>query len=386
MRMKRGMIIGMVLGVLFLVAFAVRNRRHGNTNVDSSPPAGLTRGTAAERSRQLFRRPGLGTGLIAGSARPLPPVAAAVSTLAQATVEERMALNDELLALTAPELFGRWIEEAHSAGDLLRLEFIAGALVFRLRDGGTELPAVVTAMMEFAELAENEPYHRWQIIATLGEAATPQTMEVLLEAAASADADLRLWSISWIARLGDQKWAGRYHEELSTGLENAWSHTTDERLKESIGLSLARVGAPSAVRLLLTDVLVGGRTIEEFEVRKTRSALVAFDALSEVTNPTAVPVLAEAIRKGGDQEMTVVAAWASLSHMGLAQASAELLLWTQEALIDVGAFPNEWVLMVRDEASVPLIANAVTSGVFANEANRARLRESLDQWRRDRHR
>ncbi|NJD06517.1 MAG: hypothetical protein FIA97_08445, partial [Methylococcaceae bacterium] len=66
------------------------------------------------------------------------------------------------------------------------------------------------------------------LIDLLGEAATPEALGLLLEVARQGrQSPLYGPSLNTIAHIGDNHWGGRFHDELSPILEDAWSEAMD---------------------------------------------------------------------------------------------------------------------------------------------------------------
>jgi hypothetical protein len=314
---------------------------------------------------------------------PSSPLHPAGQTLSEASVEERKAYSDSLRDDSAGLLLERWLSESQNGQDNLKLDFIADALATRLRAGGDDAAAAVARMAEFAREANYDLLFRWRMVQTLGEAATPTALRALLELAESAEKPGNLEPIVMhqIAGAGEIQWEGRFHEELSPVLEDAWVKPgMGDALSAAIANAMADVGSPASIELLIRESVLAGPSLSEFEQRDGSRGWQAYQALEKVRNAECVPILTRYLNEGRPGDVSMIAAGQALASMGRPEATAALLEWSRSSPADVSAFIGEWMSIMRDPVSADLAADAAASGSYANLSNQAALQVALAEW------
>jgi len=137
------------------------------------------------------------------------------------------------------------------------------------------------------------------LIDLLGEAATPEALQLLLEAASEGSrSPLYGPSLNTISHIGDNHWGGRFHEELSAVLEQAWSGDIGEAaLVRAITRAIVAVGSPSGIQMLLDTLAGRGSVDDSMEVLRSKQIAV-FKELPKVSNPAAMSTLVANLRGG----------------------------------------------------------------------------------------
>lgn len=304
-------------------------------------------------------------------------------TLADASVDERAAVNDQLLDQRAVHLFNLWRAEADRKKDPLLLDFISNALSFRVRDDDPDNADVYQQMAQFIGDTGQEFYFRWHLVDTLGETATKEALALLLDfAKSSEDSALRQAAYYQITRIAGNTWDQRFHDELSPFLENAWrQEEASSGLLPALGLGLAKVGAASGIDLLLQEIVTAGQTIPEFEARNAEKAWVAFESLEHVRNPNVRQVLEARLNMSSPESIVTAAVGFALSTMGDSEATGVLLRWVQNSSANVSPFVHDWFVRTRDTGSIDLISKEIELGLFHNPQNKEALRKTLSEWK-----
>lgn len=143
---------------------------------------------------------------------------------------------------------------------------------------------------------------RAQLVELLGEIATPDALSILLKVASrGTDSPLYAPALNSIAQIGDNHWGGRFHEELSPLLEDAWQTigSADHPLLLAVARAIVGIGAPSGMRLMI-DSLLGANPMELTKDEVRRKQFVAFTEIPKVTNPAAVPTFRDWLAEAGN--------------------------------------------------------------------------------------
>lgn len=141
---------------------------------------------------------------------------------------------------------------------------------------------------------------RTQLVELLGEIGTPEALGLLLRLAEQGmESPLYAPSLNTISHIGENRWGGRFHEELSPVLEQAWksADNSDWPYLVAITRALVGIGAPSGIGLLL-DTLAGKDTASSStptDDTTRKKQVVAFTETPNVANPAAVTVMKQAV-------------------------------------------------------------------------------------------
>ncbi len=369
-------IVGVILLALLCWLLAGREKLSPSSRPISND------GSPKRSTSAFFKRPALGNRLDITPQWPRSTFQPVGKLLADSSVEERMKLNDFLLAQTSEHLFELWQEEALRNQDELRLDFISSALTFQLRGGVGNSEQVLTQVAEYIRDASRTIYFRWHLTEMLGDMATPPALEILLTLARAADDGIQPSVLRQIVRVADNRWDGNFREELSPLLERAWvADAKTESLTTALAIAIAKAGTPEGVRLLVGTILGAGKSVAEFEASNNAEAWLAFDALPEISNPHAVPLLEAHLKAGQLGGVEMIAAGHALSSMGVRQATEAILQWAQQQSADVGGYIHEWLSIMRDTSSVELVTNFAATAPFANPRNGEQVRSTLAEWK-----
>jgi hypothetical protein len=375
---KRWLPVGCCLLVGFIVA--VSWLRHEQ----NSPPDAKAYASLGETNRQtgfpIRKRPFPQRPMVQA---PTASFEENAEALAQQSVEARMKFASELEGKSSAELFDVWRIEVKAKRDPLKLDFVADALATRLRDVRTDSFPVLREIQQFFMDSGNDDYSRWRLAQILSQAATRETLAVLLELIeATHQPESRAWLLEQIVKSSQNNWGGQFHEDFTDLLGKAWQSTTAQSDSAmALGFAIASVGSPDGLELLFSDIKDGGQTVREFEQKADDKAWVAFGSLEQVRNPAAIPFLSSKLSAiQSHDSIAASAAGYCLAKMGQPEATAVLLRWVRANPTDVGVFVTDWFMQMRDGGSVELVNTAVKGSDFANHRNKDALSSALTLW------
>ena len=255
-------------------------------------------------------------------------------------------------------LWERWHALLYS-DDLPQLPIVSAILAERLRESPDR-----AIYQDIAGLLRQDGLtleKKAALVDLLREIATAEALTLLLETARNASGSpLYIAVLQGIARIGDNRWDGRFHEELSPLLEAAWSNKgiEDRAFFSAVVQAAAKVGAPSGVDLLLNTV--ASKTLDTTHQRQA----IAFSAIQKVRNPDAVSVLADWFRQYSMGEAAFEASGMALARVGSPAATQVLLDWAQGAPAEASSRVRTWFKGIHDTASVQLLRASLASKDF----------------------
>ncbi|NOS76027.1 MAG: hypothetical protein HOP36_16130 [Methyloglobulus sp.] len=206
----------------------------------------------------------------------------------------------------------------------------------------------------------------------LAEIATPDSLAQLINLAEqSVDSPLYLLILQAISHIGDNRWDGKFHEELSPILEAAWSNPglSEQMFLNAIGIAIAEVGAPSGVDQLLLTVSGNAAGIVSEETNRIQQE-VAFQAISNVSNPNAIDVLSNSLNQQPLGTAAFEASGNALAGMDTPRATQSIVVWAQQAPDDGVRNLEQWLPKISDPKSLILITSIPTTQ-FNNPAIKA---------------
>jgi len=293
------------------------------------------------------------------------------------TPKARQGYYDELQAMAVMPLWQHW-QELLSRGSPMHLMLATPALAQRLQKEGVE-----GIYLEAVDLLKNPALSDEQkasVVDLLSRTATKEAMEVLTEGLSEKGNKTLSFSIEeGIKRAGDQRWNGRFHPELSPALESVWSDAADNpKLQYALALAIAKVGAPSGVEMLLTEIANDGRTVAEILEGDNMRALTALEAMNGVRNPDVLPVLTKWFTNRREDDAAFVASGEALASMGSPEATRILLDWAKHAPDEAAPLVGKWTSMARDTESLKLLRDAEAKTDFFSSARvRQKVIEAL---------
>lgn len=206
----------------------------------------------------------------------------------------------------------------------------------------------------------------------LAEIATPDSLAQLINLAEqSVDSPLYLLILQAISHIGDNRWDGKFHEELSPILEAAWSNPgiSEQMFLNAIGIAIAEVGAPSGVDQLLLTVSGNAAGIVSEETNRIQQE-VAFQAIPNVSNPHAIDVLSNSLNQQPLGTAAFEASGNALAGMDTPRATQSIVVWAQQAPDDGVRNLEQWLPKISDPKSLILITSIPTTQ-FNNPAIKA---------------
>ena len=282
-------------------------------------------------------------------------------------VLEADAILDEIAKQDLPSIFQAMLDAGRLDHDLTKQLAIESTLsgAFRLKTPTAEF---LEQLRAFIENSSNSKFERDLVIGSLEEAGTKETVDLLLQIAnTSTDQETRQ-AASALAGVGG---LGSEGEKLSPSLERTWRESSDQSLLLSVAASMAKIGTPSSIDLLLTAALSTDR-------RDNRLA-AAQSALREVHLPTAVPPLAARLANQPSTSATAQLVAPILVNIGDVTAATAVVNWLQG--LSENAAPLIQDLIVQRTRTEPMLAAwaaALNPAVpFRNEQNREVIRAGL---------
>lgn len=277
-----------------------------------------------------------------------------------AEIADRQANFDELLKQPPMVVWQHW-QTVFEQNDVSELALVNHALAQRLQQVGDE--TVYQAIRERLQQADLPNERKAWLVALLTEIATPAALDILLDAALNpSDAELHNTVLDGIRQMGDRRWDGRFHPELSPLLEEAWSQAdhADAELLTTLALTMAKAGAPNGVEQLVAAIANSGKTMQEIQHGQDARAHAALNALVEVRNPDTILVLSRWFHSASFGETAFEASGRALAAMGLPEATKVLLEWAKHAPDNAAPLAGRWLGEVRDTESVQLLRDVVS--------------------------
>jgi hypothetical protein len=279
-----------------------------------------------------------------------PPVVE-IPELTQITV--RQDYYNRLLQQQPLTLWQQWtaLLEATDNNQQLAWMLIGYALPYRLQNGQNQ-EIVYQQMAELLNHSESSLKAREQTIQILGWTATVPALQILLDETVphSPDSEIRLKLLDAIEQLADIRWDNRFHPELSPLLEKTWQqvqYTDDMPLLLTIGVAMAKIGAPDGVELLFNSMTDREADIQE----QPPQVIAALKAIPEVRNPVSVPLIAKQLTGYQPDNLIFRVSGEALATMGHLQATKHLFQWATEAPDAAAPLTNDWFSLIRDTQS-----------------------------------
>ncbi|MBK8816428.1 MAG: hypothetical protein IPN42_13425 [Methylococcaceae bacterium] len=182
-------------------------------------------------------------------------------------------------------------------GELQQIPIVNALLAGRIRKNSN--PSVYQDIQTLLQDADYPFENKALLLDLLTEIATPEALNELLKLTGlDPESPLYAFILQAISRIGDNRWDGRFHEELSPTLEAAWSNPeiTDESLLSAIGTAIAEVGAPNGIEQLLQSISATGLSSANIQYARSRQP-IAYSLSGKIHNPKATKSLSGCIDK-----------------------------------------------------------------------------------------
>lgn len=325
----------------------------------------------------------------------------------------------DLQSLSPVQLWQRWLRLLNRA-DLQQIPIVGALLAERLRQHPD--PEVYRGIERLLAQRTISTENKAMLLDLLGEIATPDSLKQLVQVAVKGqDTPLYIPALQVISRIGDNRWDGRFHEELSPLLEKVWFDATidDPVFLSAIAKAMAGVGTVEGVELLLSTVAGENKSNDTVDVNRLKQA-AAFEAVPKIRNPAAVDALSARLRSSSgttgltgsdaadslvftpasaDQSVTMItgtgnapveknsdsdlnesdlifnidgsvmaAAGNALAEIGTPQATQAILDWAQQATDEGARYLENWLPKISDAGSLTLLTASQSTVDFQSQA------------------
>ena len=306
------------------------------------------------------------------------PVVAPGRKFATMGVMERNAQLMEIKKHDLAAIFRLWRDANRVDEDMMKQGAIATTLAYAMRERQPG-PELVEEMRLFVADGSNTLRERAAVIGIFGGAKTKVAVDFLLQAATTLeDKELRQVAIAQISGVGALWGDGSYHEERSPALEQVWRESRDPDLLIAVAVAMAKIGAPSAVDLLLSAAFMEDR---KDDVRK-RAALGVLD---KIYTPNAVPPVAARLAAQPATAPASAITGSILVGIGDPSAAKALLGWLQVADADTTTAARTFTVRTRTPELVAAWNAALDSKtVFRSEEVREAIRAGLTEYNQNR--
>ena len=317
---------------------------------------------------------------------PPPPAPASQGGLDKATPKfselgqsDRRAKLQEIRQKDLGVIFQLWLAAGRVEHDRMKQRDI-GTLLGRELRYRTKTDGFYAQLQAFLQDDANPLDERGQLLLVVRETRTSAALDLLIQTATISSSDgLRATAIAAIQTAGALWGDGKFHEELAPALDQLWGTSHDPLTLGATARAMAGVGAASSIRLLLVAA------IEPSSSDNVRQQF-ASNALSNILNPSAVPVLAAALEGQAAVNSATKLASTALSEMNEPAAAQALLGWLESADASVAPLAQALVTDVRMPNMLKAYQAALDPTVpFKNEQVREAIRAGLAQYHRDRH-
>jgi hypothetical protein len=200
----------------------------------------------------------------------------------------------------------------------------------------------------------------------LTEIATPESLNELIELSElGSDSKLYAFVLQAISRIGNNRWDGRFHEELSPALEAAWSNPdiTDEPLLNAVGTAIAEVGAPEGVDLILQSIAGSELINTSVEINRPRQP-IAYSLSNKVHNPSATESLTDCIDQADPKSPTSEFCLEALAGIDTPTATTAILNHAEKAPDESARQITDAMNKIQNDEALKLLTEAPNSRKF----------------------
>lgn len=200
----------------------------------------------------------------------------------------------------------------------------------------------------------------------LTEIATPESLNELLELSElGSDSKLYAFVLQAISRIGNNRWDGRFHEELSPALEAAWSNPyfTDEPLLNAVGTAIAEVGAPQGVDLILESIAGTDMNNSSVEINRSRQP-IAYSLSNKVHNPSATKGLTDCINQADPRSPSSEFCLEALAGIDTPTATTAILNHAEKAPDESARQITDAMNKIQNDEALKLLTEAPNNRKF----------------------
>ncbi len=192
----------------------------------------------------------------------------------------------------------------------------------------------------------------------LSELATPESLTLLIDLAkqSNSSSPLFFFVLQAISRIGDNRWEGQFHEELSPLLEKAWAdpEIDDKAFLNAIGQALSAIGAPGGVEILLATLSAANTAPATDPIERIKQE-VAFEVIPQISNPNAVETLTPGLEQENRDTPVFEVTGAALAGMSNPKATEKLIDWAKQATGESTRNLESWLPKINDAESINLL-------------------------------
>gem|GEM_PF-1488449 len=302
-----------------------------------------------------------------------------VSTQAKTAVMTMTdAAREQGVDTEAPPFHWQQWQTALFSGDVRQIPIQGGLLAESLRQKTDS--AIYQDMATLLSDPDLSLASKNLITGLLGEIATVEAMaELLLIAQQGNDSPLYPASLQAMSQAAANRWDGRFHQELSPALEQAWQDMQgkDSAYAATLAKAIASVGTPTGVDMLLDSLTDPSRQINVDETLRLKQK-AAFAAIPDIRNPAAIATLSQHVSGDSLGVPGFEVSGLALASMGAPEATEQLLNWSETAPAAAATRIEDWFSKVQDSASVDLLLSRRSTLNFQSPAVESAFDQALN--------
>lgn len=288
-------------------------------------------------------------------------------------VETRRSHVDKWRNEYSSEVFNRAIQlfekDQLSMVDMEELNVLEFVFPHTVRQNSVENNQIVFRMLS-SFLSSDEKWaleQRQTVLRWIGKIQTPESVALLLETIHGVP-DLETAAIGQLAQTGSDRWGGRFQNELSPVLENAWRKASGAGAYEAaLAGGIIQVGASSGLEILIDSISVGASSVEELkalqrhEITPTEAWHYAILHLERFRNPQGFDFLENILMEEESTPVERYVAGEALSSTVSPEAFEALLRWAGAASAAEAGLATRWFSRIRDPKSRELVVQMISS-------------------------
>jgi HEAT repeat protein len=177
-----------------------------------------------------------------------------------------------------------------------------------------------------------------------------------------------------LSAAGDLRGDGSYHEERSSAAEKVWQQPSDPGLLRGTAITLAKIGAPSGINLLLNSAL------DDSPANSDRRSAALLGLEQVYSRNATVPVAALLALQKGANERSILAA-KILVNIGDEEAAKALVEWFENTDDSAVELAINSVMRTRTPTLIAAWnASLEPNQTFRSEAVHMAIREALERY------
>jgi hypothetical protein len=287
-------------------------------------------------------------------------------------VLECKAICDKIRMQDHASILQAWIDADRVEHDQAKHGMLATTLMFAMHDRAPS-PEFLAQMRAFIDDPANSELDRGVLISALGGAQRMETTNALLDMADHLPS--KELKNDMVASLGMAGSLYNLDESLAPTYERAWRETgpNNRDILSNVAASMARVGAPSSMEMLLAAALAPAGQ-DDMRRQVARNALTG----TTILNRHAVPSLAARLSNDSPTNEASQLAGSVLFKMQGPVANRALVAWMQNANASAAPLALEFVTSGQ---SPDIWQAALDPAVpFRSEKNREAIRKGLTAY------